>query len=249
MQMQTTRVGTAGWNVPVPYSHLCEQLGSHLERYAKVMNCVEINSSFYKPHKRETWRRWAATVPDQFKFAVKAPKAITHERALTNCGELLAEFLNQIGELGRKLGPVLFQLPPKHLCDESRTRRFLIVLRELHYGQVVIEPRHVSWFTAEANRILEEFRVARVAADPAPASPSASEPGGFMGLRYYRWHGSPDVYRSAYDTPRLADLAMKLAEEQNDDAWVIFDNTALGAAFGDALKMQNLLSNSEDKHT
>jgi uncharacterized protein YecE (DUF72 family) len=76
-------VGTAGWTVPKQHLALFSALDegakrSHLERYASRLCCAEINSSFHRPHRRATWERWAATTPDDFRFAVKAPKAITH---------------------------------------------------------------------------------------------------------------------------------------------------------------------------
>ena len=239
--MRVEYVGTAGWNVPATQSHLSPHSSSHLERYARLLNGAEINSSFYRPHKLETWKRWQATVPEGFRFSVKAPKAITHDRALLDCEGLLAEFFEQLTGLGPRLGPVLFQLPPKLVWDEQKVSGFLRSLRGLHRGQVVIEPRHASWFTPAAESILEEFRVARVSADPALASPSAPETGGYKELRYYRWHGSPQIYRSAYDLSKLAILAAEVSQARDGDTWIIFDNTASGAAFPNALEMQGLL--------
>lgn len=79
--------------------------GSHLERYGAVLNAVEINTSFYRPHRTATYTRWAASVPEDFRFAVKVPKTITHERRLKDVGELLDRFLSEAGGLGPKLGP------------------------------------------------------------------------------------------------------------------------------------------------
>ena len=87
-------------------------MGSHLERYGAILNAVEINSSFYRPHRTATYERWAASVPEDFRFAVKVPKAITHERRLKDVGDLLDRFLSEVSGLGPKLGPLLVQLPP-----------------------------------------------------------------------------------------------------------------------------------------
>ena len=87
--------------------------GSHLERYARRLNAVEINSSFYRPHRRTTYQRWAQCVPDDFRFAVKMPKAITHEAGLADCGALLDRFVDEVTGLGEKLAVLLVQLPPK----------------------------------------------------------------------------------------------------------------------------------------
>src|SRR6201986_4784307 len=94
-------VGTAGWTVPKQHrEHFSTSLGSakpsHLERYASNLGCVEINSSFHRPHRRATWERWAATTPDHFRFAVKAPKAITHTAKLVNTGGDLLDFFHAV---------------------------------------------------------------------------------------------------------------------------------------------------------
>src|SRR4051794_14468863 len=107
------RIGTAGWKVPSLYLDQVRPGGSHLERYARRLNAVEINSSFYRPHRRTTYQRWAQCVPDDFRFSVKVPKAITHEADLTDCGALLDRFVEEVMGLGDKLGVLLVQLPPK----------------------------------------------------------------------------------------------------------------------------------------
>ena len=95
------------------------------------------------------------------------------------------------------------------------------------------EPRHRSWFTPEVDAWLAERRIARAAADPVPA-PHASEPGGWRGLTYIRLHGSPRMYYSAYEAPFITALARRL-EAVRGPVWCVFDNTAEGAALGDAL--------------
>jgi uncharacterized protein YecE (DUF72 family) len=105
-------VGTAAWAIPKEYQNVFPHEGSHLVRYANRLNGVEINSSFYRPHRLSTYQRWADDVPDQFRFAVKMRKTITHEGRLRNVAEPLQRFLGEITGLGDKLGPVLIQLPP-----------------------------------------------------------------------------------------------------------------------------------------
>ena len=175
-------VGTAGWTVPRQHLPLFSGLAegaklSHLERYARRLRCVEINSSFHRPHRRTTWERWAAATPDGFRFAVKAPKAVTHTAKLVNTGGPLREFFDAVRALGEKMGPVLIQLPPKLPFDEGVAQEFFSTLRELHQGGVVLEPRHASWFCASADSLLRSFQVARVAADPPKGSESAAQPG------------------------------------------------------------------------
>jgi uncharacterized protein YecE (DUF72 family) len=240
--MSSIHIGTAGWNVPIALKQQFERDGSHLERYASRMNGAEVNSSFYKPHRRKTWQRWAQSTPADFRFAVKAPKTITHTAKLLNCGHRLLEFFEQISGLEEKLGAVLFQLPPSYSFDQGVARDFLGTLREVYAGSVALEPRHATWFTIEANRLLREFNIARVAADPAKGSASAATPAGDDQLRYYRLHGSPRVYWSAYDAAQIRALALQLLAHKSGKSWVVFDNTAAGEALKNALELQALMA-------
>ncbi len=236
------QTGTAGWSVPRQHAEHFGT-GSHLERYARVFSCAEINSSFYKPHRPATWARWAAAVPEGFRFSVKAPKTITHEARLACSPGLLTSFLEQASVLATKLGPLLFQLPPKLVFDPAVTHAFLNLLRDLHPGAVVFEPRHPSWFTPEADALFDRFHIARAAVDPTTI-PDALKPGAWKQLVYYRLHGSPRIYYSAYTEEYLQSLAtaIKRQRKTNPDAdvWCIFDNTAAGAAFDDARTLQRL---------
>ncbi len=237
------RVGCAGWSVPKEDAARFPEAGSHLERYAGRFPAVEINSSFYRPHRPATYARWAASVPPGFRFAVKVPREITHGCRLADPAEPLDRFLAECGALGEALGPLLVQLPPSLTFDAAVAVPFFAALRERFGGEVVCEPRHPSWFRPEAEQALVQNQVARVAADPAPV-PSAAQPGGWAGLVYYRLHGSPRVYYSAYSEPYLAALAATLREAaRSAPVWCIFDNTAQGAATDDALAvMERLLS-------
>ena len=113
-------VGTAAWTIPAQHAHGFPPEGSHLERYSRRFPAVEINSSFYRPHRPSTYQRWASTVPAHFRFAVKVPKEITHLRRLANADEPLERFLAEAGALGEKLGPLLLQLPPSSLRWTTR---------------------------------------------------------------------------------------------------------------------------------
>src|SRR5690242_7101860 len=165
--MTGIRIGCAGWSIPKSHAAAFPAEGSTLERYAQVFDCVEINSSFYRPHRPATWRRWADSVPAQFRFAAKMPKAISHTSRLRDCDEQLAQFLDQVGELQHKLGWLLLQLPPSLVFDASVALPFFEHLRERYRGPLACEPPHASWFVAEVDRALRALRVSRVAADPA----------------------------------------------------------------------------------
>jgi uncharacterized protein YecE (DUF72 family) len=230
-------IGSAGWNIPRAHREQFLAHGSQLERYGSRLNGVEINSSFYRSHSPATYEKWAAAVPPLFRFAVKVPKVISHERLLTRSREPLEQFLDEVSGLGGRLGPLLLQLPPAFAFDARRAGRFFELLRHRHPGEAVCEPRHASWTSAAAVRLLQKFSVARVAADP-PRATGLDRPDGWQGVAYYRWHGSPRPYFSSYSGEALARLAEDVrARPSGTDVWCIFDNTGSGAAAGNALDL------------
>ena len=238
-------IGTAGWSIPAADAASFPAAGTHLERYAKTMSAVEINSSFHRPHQRSTYERWAASTPDRFRFSVKIPKEISHVRKLVDADELLVSFVDQVGGLGDRLSVLLLQLPPSLAFARDVASSFFDVLRHRVGPDTGIscEPRHATWFAGDAEACLANYRVARVAADPVLAA-GGEQPGGWPGLRYHRLHGSPRVYYSPYGRDRLEGLA-EAARGENEaavPAWWIFDNTAAGAATSDALSLQSLLA-------
>lgn len=230
-------IATAGWSIPRVCAERFPGEGTHLQRYAQVFRGAEIDSSFYRDHARETYARWGRQTPRAFTFAVKLPRRITHDGRLKGARKPLEEFLDGLVGLGRRLGPLIVQLPPS-LAFESRTARtFFTLLRERHDGPVVCEPRHASWFELEAEKLLIRHRIGRVAADPAVV-PAAAFPGGWPGIVYYRLHGSPRKYWSIYEVERVARWAQALrALPRGTLAWCVFDNTAGGGAAGNALQM------------
>lgn len=240
--MSAPRIGTAGWSIPKRHAAAFPASGSHLERYAQRFNAVEINSSFYRPHRRTTYQRWAASVPGDFRFAVKAPRTITHELRLIGAEIALDRFLDEAAGLGAKLGVLLFQFPPRFAFDAGTIDAFLTALRARHAGPVAFEPRHATWFAPRAEELLVEHRIARVAADPAVV-PTAAEPGGWLHLHYLRLHGSPRVYWSGYDGAQTAAYGerVRAAAGQGRTTWCIFDNTAAGAATENALALSALV--------
>ena len=236
------RVGTAGWSLPREVQDQFPPGDSHLARYASVFPVAEINSSFHRPHQRSLYEKWAAAVPNGFRFCAKLPKTITHERRLVDGDGLLDAFLDQAGGLGEKLACLLVQLPPSFAFDRGLVDGFLRVLRERFSGALALEPRHATWFDADPDALLRHWQVARVLADPVRHE-AARIPGGWPQLVYLRLHGTPRVYYSAYDDAVLRALAarMRQAEAEGAEVWCIFDNTASGAAAGNALALQRLL--------
>lgn len=232
-------IGIAGWSIASRHAAQFPGEGTHLERYARRLNAAEINSSFYRPHRRETYERWALSVPDAFRFSVKMPKSITHERRLIDCDGPLDRFLTQANGLGAKLGVILVQLPPNLRFDELAGPAFLAGLRSRTEAGIALEPRHESWFEEHVTEELGKHRIARVAADPAPV-PEAGKPSGWAGLAYFRLHGSPRIYHSDY-AGRLDVISRKLTEATGNEIWCIFDNTAEHHALGNALSAAALL--------
>ena len=233
-------IGTAGWSIARAVADQFPAEGSALERYASRLRGVEINSSFHRPHRASTWQRWAASVPEGFRFAVKLPKTISHERKLVDCEDLVERFLDEAGGLGDALSILLLQLPPKLAFAPALVEDFLGLLTGRTAARIVCEPRHPSWFCAEADALLAGARVARVAADPAVV-PQAAQPGGWTGLAYWRLHGSPVMYRSAYGPERLSVYADRIRQAAAAERWCMFDNTASSAATGDALDLVSML--------
>lgn len=246
-------VGTAGWSIPGQSARHFPAEGTHLQRYAHILRAVEINSSFHRPHTVATYARWAGSARAGFQFSVKVPKSITHEQRLRQprlVNPMIDRFLAETGGLGATRGPLLVQLPPSLAFDARIVGRFFSDLRSRYSGPVVCEPRHITWFSARAEALLVRHEVARVAADPALA-PAAATPGAWPGIAYYRLHGSPRMYWSSYGheyLDALADVVCRIPAAVG--VWVIFDNTASGAASENAVAFHARLShNRESRHT
>ncbi|HXT68129.1 MAG TPA: DUF72 domain-containing protein [Vicinamibacterales bacterium] len=235
------RIGTAGWSIPRVSAFRFEGSGTHLQRYARALSCVEINSSFYRPHAAATYARWRDSTPPDFRFAVKMPRAITHELRLTTARKPLLDFLDQTGGLAEKRGPILMQLPPSLSFDSRVATAFLKLVRDVYDGLLVCEPRHATWFTPFVTAMMERYRVSRVAADPPPV-PSATEPAAWPELAYFRLHGSPRMYWSSYGEKFLAALARTAERLPATEVWCVFDNTASGAAIENAWNLCERLS-------
>jgi uncharacterized protein YecE (DUF72 family) len=232
------RIGTAGWSIRAEHRDVFPAEGSHLQRYAARFNAVEINSSFYRPHRRSTYRRWADTVGADFRFSVKLPKTVSHAGLASPIAETVRRFADEVAGLGEKLGVILIQFPPSLAFDIDLAADFFRTIGSHIPGRLACEPRHRSWFDEDANAMLAGLRIARVAADPA-VSPDAAVPGGWQGLRYHRLHGSPDIYRTEYGMAAIQKIySAVLIEAESGEPWCIFDNTTFGFATSDALKLR-----------
>jgi uncharacterized protein YecE (DUF72 family) len=235
-------VGCAGWSLRKDFADAFPAEGSHLIRYAARLPAVEINSSFYRPHRPTTYEKWAASVPTGFRFSVKVPKWITHERQLKIEATELKAFLWQVERLGAALGCLLVQLPASVKFDPAVAVKFFGHLRAATASRIACEPRHPSWFDTGTSELLASVGVARVAADPAIVA-AAADPGGTDHFSYFRLHGSPRMYYSVYSDSYLEQLATRLQTGQTQclETWCIFDNTAECGALSNALALLRLL--------
>ena len=238
--MSTLYIGTAGWGISSAASTSFPGEGSHLERYGRVLNCVEINTSFYRPHQPTTYARWADSVPGDFRFSVKLPRTITHELRLKHYTAELARFAGEVAHLEDKLGCVLVQLPPTLRFEASVAEAFFDNLRGYFAGMLAFEARHSSWFGEAATAVLRSRHITRVRADPPAGQPGPHVP--TTEVAYIRLHGSPKIYYSDYSAEFLAALATELRTGLAAGSWCIFDNTASGAALLNALDLQARLT-------
>jgi uncharacterized protein YecE (DUF72 family) len=235
------RVGIAGWSNP-PTMRSARSAGqTHLSLYAQHFPCVEINSTFYRPHRTATYERWRDETPTPFRFTVKMPRDITHDHGLKGTRSHVHRFYEEIHHLQPKLLGILVQLPPSLEFCAGTVRSFFRGLPQLTGVSVACEPRHASWFSKSADDTLRRLGIARVAADPA-RGPGSDVPGGALGFRYFRWHGSPRMYYSAYSDAQLAGLADRILQSSCGETCCIFDNTAHYAAWNDARRLLSTLA-------
>ncbi|MBZ2207545.1 DUF72 domain-containing protein [Massilia soli] len=235
------RIGCAGWTIPRGAAAAFPGEGSHLERYARVFGGVEINSSFYRPHRPQTYARWADSVPDDFRFSVKLPRTISHDAGLRDIAVPLAQFASEVSALGGKLGCLLLQLPPKLAFDAGVAADFFDRAAAMFGCMIACEARHPGWFAPEATALLAARNITRGIADPAKGQPGAHEP--TSADIYVRLHGSPRIYYSSYSDDYLDELGRNMAghAKAGRDVWCIFDNTASGASVPNALALVDAL--------
>jgi uncharacterized protein YecE (DUF72 family) len=239
-------IGCAGWTIPKDVADAFPGEGTHLQRYAAVFPVAEINSSFHRPHRAQTYEKWAASVPRDFRFSVKLPRTITHDAKLSGVEALLEQFAQEAGSLGDKLGCLLVQLPPKLAFDARVAEAFFERLQDTFGCMVACEARHPSWFAGDATDLLRERGITRVIADPPAGQAGAHVP--TTSTIYARLHGSPRVYYSSYSDEYLQALAADMAAhvEAGRTVWCIFDNTASGAAASNALGLLHAQARQPD---
>ena len=207
--------------------------------YAEKFNTLELNVTFYRFPVLKSLETWYDTAPDNFSFAVKAPRLITHYKKFSDCSRLIDDFYTLITKgLKEKLGPVLFQLPPKYVYTNERLD--LIVKSMYKEFKNVIEFRDPSWWTFEVLNKLKREGLTFCGID-YPGLPNDVIV--TNKTVYYRFHGRPRLYYSAYkkiDLIRVADMIR--ASKKPTNVYLYFNNTATEAAIKNAVRVKKYIS-------
>ncbi len=236
--MTRCRVGTSGWNYR-HWRHTFYPEGVAMKRwlpyYADHFDTVEVNATFYGLPKAETVTKWAAAVPDDFRFAVKVSRYMTHTKRLLDPAEGWERLLTTMKLLGPKLAVFLAQLPPRFTPDAERLDRFLAAAPD--GVPIAVEVRDERWFVDEVAAVLAAHQAALVWSDfPGIAAPEwVTAP-----FLYVRRHGSATRYAGEYGPRRLRPLANRLAAFAGP-TWCYFNNDEGGGAIRDAAALKALL--------
>ena len=233
------RIGTSGWN----YKHWKEifypvkvAVPKWLDFYSNHFDTVEVNATFYRLPKIETFDNWYEKTPANFLWAVKASKFITHTKRLKHSKEPLERLYNSVDRLKEKQGPILFQLPPSLSFDKELFTSFCENLNSTHHH--VFEIRHPSWIDARVFEILKQHNVAFCLSDTAGRYPYHEVV--TADFLYIRLHGSKKLYASEYTEDELLEWAQKI-KNWNLKTYLYFDNDFHGFAIKNAKRMKEFL--------
>lgn len=235
------RIGTSGWSYPHwvgPFYPPGTRPAAMFPYYAGLFDTVEINRSFYRLPGREVFEAWRDQAPPGFTFAVKASRFLTHMKRLEDPEEPMDRLLTAVAGLSERLGPLLFQLPPRFRRDVPRLER---VLGLLPPGvQAAFEPRDPSWHHEDVYACLAAHRAAfcafEIAGFTSPLRVTAD-------WAYVRLHGPGAKYAGSYAATTLAAWASRLRDlPVGGTVWVYFDNDVGGEAPRDAAALLHLLS-------
>ncbi len=238
-------IGTSGFSYPhwgkgVFYPpHLKPR--NRLAYYSNSFDTVEINSSFYRLPTEETLNRWHDVTPTNFTFAVKGSRLITHLKRLKHSEASVSKFLERLSILERKLGPILWQLPPSLPLSLEHLQNFLSLIRNLiPVSKVVLEVRHPSWLVEEVFALLSEANVALCLSDWSQLRVTEPLTADFV---YVRRHGITSPYDSCYPPESLQVDRERILGwiEAGFDVYVYFNNDACGYAVQNALQLKQLI--------
>ena len=207
--------------------------------YSSVFSSVELNTSFYHLPKPETFTKWRDQAPEGFRYAVKAPRFITHMKKLKECAEPVEEFIKRARNLVEALGPLLYQLPPRWECDARRLEEFIALLPpDLDH---VFEFREKSWVTEDVLTLLDSAGISFCAHDMGGLATPRWSSGP---VAYVRFHGGTGKYRGRYPEEQLLGWTDWLVGEAKAgrDVWCYFNNDIGGAAIQDALTLRAMVA-------
>lgn len=239
------RIGTSGWHYKHwvgPFYPVGLRPTGFLAHYARHFATAEINSTFYHLPKVETLAAWRETTPEDFVFACKASRYITHMKKLREPRESSERFFAAIEALGRKLGPILFQLPPRWRVNPERLAAYLEALPSGH--RVAFEFRDPSWLVPAVYEHLARRNAALCIYDLAGSLSPLEVTADFV---YLRLHGPACAYQGHYDDKALAAWAERLLiwRRQGLDAYCYFDNDEKGYAAIDAQRLLDMLEGEQ----
>ncbi len=210
-----------------------------LNHYLQHFHTVEINNSFYHLPSQQTFRLWYDQVPEHFVFAVKASRYITHMKKLRDPEMATKRFFAHVQVLGKKTGPILFQLPPNWHCDANRLKDFLEILPgKYHFA---FEFRDPSWLNDDITALLKKHAMAMCVYDLAGRQSPKELTADYA---YLRLHGPAEQkYCGRYTRPQLRqwlDLCTRWVENGARQVFVYFDNDQSGYAALNALEMKEM---------
>ena len=240
-------IGTSGW----VYRHWMPPLGTfypsklpsarQLPFYAEHFPTVEVNFSFYRLPERSVFETWREQTPDDFLFAVKGNRYLTHMKRLKDPEEPLERLLDRAAGLGTKLGPILFQFPARWPLNLDRLAQFLDALGPYRPGRYAFEFRHDSWLVADVYRLLERAEAALC----LPVSPVVP-----VDVRltaswtYIRMHGGRASIGFGDDELTTWAGHVRAFMDQGADTYVYFNNDPEGHAIVDARRLRDTLGTS-----
>lgn len=234
-------IGTSGWN----YKHWRENFYPEdlkqkdwLNFYSERLKSVEINNSFYHLPDIKTFNDWERIVPKNFTFAVKGSRYITHMKKLKDPKQIFKKLFSHAKHLKNKLGPFLFQLPPRWKYNKERFEAFVTALPDKY--RYTFEFRNKSWWNDEILELLKKYNLAfciyELAGDLSPNEVTAD-------FIYIRLHGPEGKYEGDYTKQKLSGWARFISNWQykNKDVYIYFDNDQKGYAVKNAQEFQKMM--------
>ena len=242
MAMNRIRIGCSGWN----YRHWRELFYPKglpqrrwFEFYAEHFDTVEINNSFYRLPRAETFEAWRAQAPPGFCYAVKANRFLTQAKKLKDCAEPLQRMMTPFRALGGRLGPILYQLPPRFRINLARLEEFLTLVPKDVTN--VFEFREPSWYTDATFALLEKYGASFCVHD-MPGS--ASKRIAVGPVAYVRFHGGEGKYWGRYSDEGLLGWTDWLVAQARAGrtVWCYFNNDIDAHAIHDALTLKAMVA-------